>query len=232
MATYDSADLLARFKLYAKFETAGTPPLSDAESYLLLGEAQQETVIEMAPHVPWAMLSAPTLLTSADGGVTYGFGTDADGNTITPLAVEIYAQLAGRELYAASYGALGGDFVIERQRVRMPGSRAFTFTAGPYARWVTVPLTLTASVAPTLQPIEARPLIVFAACRKFARLGGLLDESPYTLEYDDLWLGKPENGMRTGGLRDALKLQYRTRMAVAAESRGAVIWWRSFLAAA
>lgn len=230
--TYDSPDLLARFKLYAKFETQGTAPLTDAESYLLLGEGQQEVVLEMAQHVPWAMLSAPTLLTSSDGGVTYGFGTDADGNTITPLAVEVYAQVDGRELYASSYGAVGGDFVIERQRLRMPGNRAYTFSAGPYARWVTVPLVLTAATAPTLQPIEARPLIVFAACRKYARLGGLLDESPFTLEYDDLWLGKPQNGIRQGGLRDALKLQYRTRMAPATEGRGGLVWWQSFLNAA
>lgn len=231
MATYDSADLLARFKLWAKFPTQGTPPLTNPESYQLLGEAQQEVAVDLAAHCPWLNFSAPTLLTSADGGVTYDFGDDAEGNAITPLAVEVYAKASGRELFAASYGATGGDFVVEGTRIRMPGNRARTFSEGPYARFVTVPLVLDGSTEPTLQPMEARPLIVFAAARKYARLGGLLDESPFTMEYDDLWLGKLQpGGFRSGGLRDALKRQYRTHLGVAGEG-GARVWWQSFVGA-
>lgn len=231
MPALDRADLLARFKLWAKFPTAGTAPLEDDEIDLFLSEGQQEAAAEIAQHCPWLMFGAPTLLTSADGGVTYDFPDDADGDPITPLAVEIYAQVGGRELYAASYGALGGDFVIEGQRIRMPGNHAFTFTAGPYARFVTVPLAISATTEPTLKPKEARPLIALYAARKFARLGGLLDESPFVLEAADLWEGKPNGrGVRSGGLRDALKLQYRTRMAPAING-GATVWWRAFVGA-
>jgi len=181
MALWDTADLVARVRRYAN-----RPPqdelLTDDLIYALLTEAQTEELADLAALAPTSQMGAPVLLTSADGGVTYTFGTDVDGNNVFPLACEVYAELNGRELRACSWD-YGGDFVVEGDRIRMPGNTAQTFSAGPYARFVRADAQIDASTQPVLKPPPARITLVWKALIKFAAIGGLRDPAPFEENY-------------------------------------------------
>ena len=183
MATFDSADLLDR--LYTKVRRPTTDEhLTSTLGYQLLSEAQIDAAQDLVTRAPQAMMGAPLLLTSADSGVTYTFGTTLSGARVFPVGhVEVYALIDGQELYASTYGDREGDFVIEGDAIRMPGNTARTFASGPYARACTIAITLDGSTAPTLKPEWLRPLIVTKAAEKYARIGGLMDERPFTQEY-------------------------------------------------
>lgn len=226
MSAYDSAALVAAFQLKARFPTQGLPPLTTADIYQLLTEAQEEVYTDLAQHAPHALMGAPTLLTSTDGGVTYTFGTDGDGDPVSPLAVEVYAQVDGRTLYACTYGNAVGDFVIEGTRIRGPGNRSRIYSVGPFARFITPPGPISASAPPTLSPKRLRKLLVLKALIKYANIDGRRDPRPYEEEYDDVWLGRVQpGGWRGGGERDALKLQFETGMNPAIEGLGPQVWW-------
>jgi hypothetical protein len=212
---YSSPDLLARFKRYARRPTTDES-LSDDAIYELLTEAQQEAAAEVALHIPGMMVGDPTLLSSSDGGVTYSFGNDADGNAIVPLVAELYAAVNGRELFASSYANRGGDFVIEGTKVRIPGNQSRVFAIGPYARFFATPGVLDADHDPTLVPMPLRTLIVARGLEKWAAIGGLRDRSPFT----DLWT-------QAFRLVLGMKHAYVTRNAVAREGLGSGVWWTS-----
>lgn len=216
MAQFDSADLLAQFALYANRPTTDEA-LTDAQKYRFLSDAQQEVLAELATIAPKSQMQAPVLLTTADGGVTYTFGTDVDGNNIFPLACEVYARVDGRELYASSWER-GGDFVIEGDRIRSPGNRAITYSAGPYARFVRADAQLSASSAPVLKPVMARKLILFRALLKWASVGGRIDPGPWREEYDRTW----------SQWLPAFRTQFSADPVVANEGLGGnYIWWMS-----
>jgi hypothetical protein len=211
---FGSSDLLARFKRYARRPTTDES-LTDASIYEFLTEAQQEAASEVALHIPALMVGAPALLTSTDGGVTYTFGTDGDGNAIVPLVCEVYAMLNGRELYASSYANRGGDFVIEGDRIRGPGNQPRVYSSGPYARLFAVPGTLNATHNPTLAPFQTRPLIVWRALEKWTAVGGLRDPRPYAAQYANVF-----KSVVLG-----LKRAFVTRNAPAREGLGGGVWW-------
>lgn len=178
---WDSASLLS--KLRTKLHRPSSDELATtALLYDLLTEAENEVIAEIATLSPQSQMGAPVLLTSADSGVTYTFGTDGNGDAVFPLACEVYAQVNGRELLASSWNATG-DFVIEGDRIRMPGNVAQTFDSGPYARFVRADNTISASSEPVLKPAPARILIVLKAAIKFAGIGGLRDPQPWEEEY-------------------------------------------------
>lgn len=211
MATWDSADLLARCKRYAN-RPAVDESFSDEDWYALLTEAQQEAVQDIVTRVPNAMTGAPVQLTSSDGGVTYSFGVG-----VQPLGhIELYTDEDGSELVASSWADAEGDFVVEGSTIRMPANLARTFTSGggPYARFVTMPTELSASTEPTLKPEWARALLVFGALIKWASIGGLRDPSDWEKQYAALF----------AKVCLSLKTQYKNRNAPARVIGGRP-WW-------
>lgn len=184
MAAFDSADLLARLRTFTGRDS-DDELLTEPLGYELLADAQRAAVLDIAARVPHAMMGAPVLLTSADGGSTYTFGTDDDGNAAFVVGhCEVYARDGGQTLYASSYGDGEGDFVIEGDRIRIPRGQSRTFTTGPYARFQKVPLLLNASVAPVLKPVWGRMVIVYGAWQRFAAIAGLRDDRQPQELYD------------------------------------------------
>ena len=86
MALWDTADLLTRCKLHAR-RPATDASMPDATWYSFLTEAQAEVFSDLFTRYPDLQYSAPALLTSSDGGKTYGFGTEVVPATITYTAV-------------------------------------------------------------------------------------------------------------------------------------------------
>ena len=216
MSTWDTADLLARFKRYANRPT-NDELLTDALGYALLTEAQAEELSDLASLAPNSQMGAPVLLTSADSGVTYTFGTDDDGNAIFPLACEVYAEVNGREMRACSWNSWG-DFVIEGDRIRMPGNVAQTFTAGPYARFVRADGVIDATTEPILKPANYRIVLVWSALIKFCAIGGLRDPAPFEENYRAAKLK----------LLTAVRTQFADSAGVANEGLTTPNWWVSY----
>ena len=216
MAGWDSADLHDRMLLYLGRGHAGTFATDElwtsARLYLILSDAYEQVVTEIAPSFPEQVMGAPVLLTSADGGRTFTFP-----NGDYPFGhVEVYAkENGGRELYVSTYGDPGGDFVVEGSTIRSIGNRQRTYANGPYARYVAIPARLSASVQPVLAPDAARELILWRALVMAAEVSnGELDPLPWVQKYGDAkerWFG-------------VWATQYATR-GQAARGTSAQPWW-------
>lgn len=210
MARYDNAWLLARVKKELR-----RPPtdelLADTDIYDLLSEAQEDWLSTISAVVPHVNYGPPTLMVSTDNGVTYYFGTDPVTGTaqaLTPIgSVEVYSRLAtGLPLLPGSYWDTQADYVHEGDHIRFPLNRVRTFTNGPYARFISPPAPISASVQPVLKPTFARPLLVYRACAKACE--GILKEDPtpfYDLE-TRTWTGDMDRGMP--GILGALRQQF------------------------
>ena len=218
MALYDTADLLAKFRLRCD-RPSDDEDLSDSDIYSYLTDAQQTVVSEIAALFPRLLMSAPTLMTSADSGATYTLGNDADGDVIYPFGhAEVYAQASnGSELYGSTYGAYNGDFVFEGGKIRVPAGNTRTFAAGPYMRYVALPLTIDASTEPILFPKQLRLLILYRALVHWANTGGHRDPRPFEDEYKQAWMGM------NGGYLAMLSTQYRQSPQAA---MAGIDWWR------
>jgi hypothetical protein len=217
MAMYDSADLLARCKRLLPRPTSDEA-ISDADFYKFLGEAQQRVVGLFAFHCPEAMYGAPTLLTTADSGATYTFGTDsATGLNVSPIGhIEIRESKTGAMIPPASeWDTTTLGYLFESDKIRFPGQKTRTFSDGPYARFITMPGLLDGSTAPTLKPAFARELLVFDACERAAvRLGQ--DPTPYGQMFDARF---PE-------ILQAVISAYHGAGRVATQGDGGNLWWR------
>lgn len=181
MALWDTADLVARVKRYINRPTTDELVTMDL-IYALLTEAQTEELADLAAIAPTSQMGAPVLLTSADGGVTYTFGTDANAHPVFPLACEVYAEVNGREMRACSWDWMG-DFVVEGDRIRMPRNIPVVFTAGPYARFVRADSPIDGSTEPILKPAASRIILVWKTLIKFAAIGGIRDPAPFEENY-------------------------------------------------
>lgn len=185
MAGWDSADLYDRFLLYLGRGNGGVMDADElwtsTRSYRALADAQDVVYTDISPICPQAFVQPPVKLTTTDGGVTYTFPGSA-----YPIAhTEVYAmESGGRPLYATSYGTWHGDFVIEGATIRTPGNRVRTYSSGPYARYTALPSRISATVQPTLQPDQARELILFRALADAADVSaGMMDNSPWVSRY-------------------------------------------------
>lgn len=205
MALYDTADLLARCYRNALRPSTDSQQ-SAADWYAFLTEAQQEWYAHFASVVPWVLYSNPTLMTTADSGLTYTFGTDADGNNIFPMGqVEIRAHSGGAVLTPTTEWGPQGDFVQEGDHIRFPNGQARTYGNGPIARFIAQPGVIDGSHEPTLKPVMARVLLVYRACAKWARRGGLRDPQPFLDQENEAWIGNPQAGVN--GLLGMLRTQ-------------------------
>lgn len=184
MALWDSPDLLSKCKFYAR-RPATDQAVTDLQWYSLLSEAQSEVMRELFTLAPDMAYSAPLLLTSSDGGYTYGWGNDGAGDPIRPTgSTEIYPNLSS---IPDSPLLPGVDFLYEGAKIRIPNNRSRTWTGGPYSRFVARPDTLLATASnPIMQPKDARILIVFRALEKWAsRPGSGAKPSYYSQLYKD-----------------------------------------------
>lgn len=183
MALWDSAYLLARCKALAR-RPATDQAASDPNWYEWLSFAQPEVAEDLYTRAPDLQYSAPLLLTSSDGGKTYGWGNDDAGDPIRPTGhTEIYPNLKSIPDYPLIPGL---DFIFEGAKIRMPADRSRTFSAGPYSRFVARPdREITALIAPVIQPKTARRLLVIKAVELFAsRPGSGMRPSYYEAMYD------------------------------------------------
>jgi hypothetical protein len=213
MALYDSADLLRRCADYFNRPT-DDEKFGTTFWYDRLTEAQAFVYGRVAAHCPQLLIGAPTLLTSSDGGVTYPFGTDTNGYAMTPLYVEVYARVNGRELLATTYDG-PGDFVIEATQIRMPNNRARALTSGPYARYIAPPGAISASSEPTFTPAMDRMLLVWKALELACTVEGARDPMPYASQFAMAW----------GDCLTKWKTQYSTQWA--SENGGNFAWWHA-----
>jgi hypothetical protein len=223
MATYDTAELLADFKLAAQLPE-NDESIDLSQMYRLLRNAQAEIIGEIAGMgMAESQFGAPVKLTTADGGLTYTFGSDDDGNPIFPIgAVEIKESPTGRVWRPGAEWDADADFIMEGDRIRFPQQKKRTYANGPWARFVAPPGQLDVDSPPVLKPAYARTLIVWRALVTWATFGGLRDPAPYQARYDALWFGKPEQG--NYGILGALQKQVAFPGAPAdADSGGR--WW-------
>lgn len=186
-------------------------------TYDLLSEAQDYWVNIIAATRPEPLYGAPVQLTTADGGYTYTFGNDAEAQPIFPLGhVEIRETRNGNILIpTADWGS--GDFVMEGDRIRIPGGRARAFGAGPWARFVAPPTKISAAVQPVIKPRHARVLIVIRAAIIWASQGGLRDPGPWEREEAVQW----------GAIASALATQFHLAGAQAVDDGNPDDWWSS-----
>ncbi len=219
MANFDSPDLLSRAR--ALLNRPDTDEgLTDAQLYVLLGDAQRRVMELLAFHCPESNYGAPTLLTTADSGATYTFGTDADGANICPIGhVELRESKTGAMIPPASEWDISTlAFLFNSDTIRWPGQKTRTFSDGPYARFIATPGVLTAAVAPVLKPLYARELIVFDAAERAAvRLG--TDPTPFGQMFDSRF---PE-------ILATITTAFHGVGLTAIQGGGAQLWWRGMV---
>jgi hypothetical protein len=188
MAYETSAELLAGFKFFA-MRPATDESLTDAQAYVLLSKGQEKCYEMFAVHFPEILYGVPYLMTSADSGATYTFGT-----SVFPYgSVEIRASRNGNLLIPTTdWGE--GDYVWEGDNIRIPNGKTRTFSGGPYARFITAPVDISGSQEPTLIPKMARALIMYYALYLWAERGGGVnqaDPSRFLGMFQSAWSGDP-----------------------------------------
>lgn len=218
---YDAAWLVARLRRELR-RPQNDQALRKEVAYEYLTEAQDDVFRMIASIAPEENYGSPTLLTSANGGLTYTFGVDADGDPIEPIGhIELYPSITGLPMIGGSFFDPGADYVFDGgNTVRFPGGKTKTFGGvGPYARFCVAPGVIDDDHEPSLKPVRARPLIVYRAAEKWARGPGKSDPTPYTTAFKDAWIGKPEDGIT--GIIQSLKTREMAKYAEAPEGR----WW-------
>lgn len=210
VALYSSEDLLQRCRDAAQLPE-DDEAMTAAAWYRLLTEAQAFWYPQIAAHLPHVLLGAPELLTSTDGGLTYTFA-DVDGNPVLPLALRVFRREedAYQPEGASAFGLVAGrDYANlgDRLEFRLTGTRPSFPDGGPWVRWIAPPGVIDADHEPTLLPLEARVLLVYAAVETWATQGGLRDPGPWVGRALKLWSGDPRNPADIG-LCGSLKLAY------------------------
>ena len=210
MSYETSAELLAGFKFFAMRPTTDES-LTDAQIYTLLSKGQEKCYEMWAAHFPEILYGVPYLMTSADSGATYTFGT-----SVFPYgSVEIRASRNGNVLTPTTdWGE--GDYTWEGDNIRIPNGKTRTFSAGPYARFITAPVDISGSQEPTLIPKMARAMIMYYALYLWAEMGGGInqaDPNRFLGMYQSAWSGDPRIPGDAGVLAVLKKQGYGMGMA-------------------
>jgi hypothetical protein len=159
MALYDSADIIRRAKLELNRPAADTAfGTADAILYDFATEEQDEITKWMSVFIPDALVTAPTQLTTADGGYTYTFGTDTD--TAAIFALGHFALYSSRHDIPDFPLEPGVDFLVEGTRIRIPNHQTRTFADGaPWAQTVNPSNVIASGTQPTIPKICRKWLI-------------------------------------------------------------------------
>jgi len=165
---YESTDLLALFNRYSGRLASGDS-ISDPDKYDRMAKAQDRVIGQLSAIMPQVLYPAtiPTLST-ADGGMTFTFGTDGNGYAIAPMGkAGIYDNPAS---IPSSPWVEGVQYLDEGVRIRIPNNGTYTGTL--YWRGITAPGALSTTNQPVLFPPASRELIVIDAVRQFAKEPG------------------------------------------------------------
>lgn len=219
MSTWDTNDLIARLR-YIIGRPTTDEALSSDRAYLVLSEAQDRVMEDVATHCPWLNYGAPELMTSSDSGYTYTVAYDALGH------MEVYPRLNAPPMSCGAFWDTSKDYCLDGPKtIRMTGNRQRTFDSGPYARYVRADLPiLSASQNPILKPDRARMLIVYRAAAIWAERGGKRNPEPFERLYANTAWGNPKTG--SVGLLTAEKNKVFGQGAEA-YSDGVGGWWNS-----
>lgn len=188
MANYDSQDLKSRLIEMLALPTDDTGAIvsqqlgtTDAALYRNLSTAESDVQSDVAMRVPHALIAAPALLTSADGGKTYPY-VDAAGTTV---AAQGYMRVFTRlEDIPDSPLVEGVDYTNEGTKLRIPNNLTWTYSTGPYVQMIAATVPLSASVNPTL-PSYMLMAVVYQAAVNFCQSGGKRDPSQFEKRYND-----------------------------------------------
>src|SRR5579872_4021952 len=223
---YSSTDLLQRVKFKAQRPSSDTS-MQDSDWYSLLLEAEIYWMTRIASVCPEALYGPPTMMTSTDGGYTYYFGFDANGNPIFPIGdVELRQTQAGRPWQPGVDWDQSADFIRNGAYIRFPGQRQRIYQNGPWARFITLPTMLDGSGnnEPVLLPIQARSLMVWRALILWARRAGTKDPQVFLDAEREEWFGNPAEGNH--GILSMLRTQYALTGAESLYGQNGN-WWSS-----
>lgn len=188
MAYETSAELLAGFKFFA-MRPDTDESLTDAQIYQLLSKGQEKCYELFAAHFPEVLFGTPALMSTADSGYTYTFAS-----SVFPFGgVEIRSSRTGGLLIPTTDWG-DGDYVWEGDQIRMPNNRPRTFSAGPYARYISPPADISGSQEPTLKPKMARVMSMYYALYLWAERGGGMNEvdpNRFLGMFQSVWSGDP-----------------------------------------
>jgi hypothetical protein len=169
---------------------------------------QSHWLQQMSATVPSVNYGAPTPMTTTDGGVTYLFGTDAEGRAIAPLGeAEIRVGPTGRVLRPVLPWLTDAGYVMQGDHIRWPDGKArpvSEFPDGLLARFVAPSGPIDDDSEPTLKPVEARLLLAHYACEQ-ACSPLKRDPEEFREKARRIWHGDPEFGIP--GLLAALREQ-------------------------
>ena len=162
---WQSTDLLTRFNEWAN-RPASNDTITDAQKYRRLSDGQDQVILECANLMGRILFSAPTQMTSSDGGYTYTYGTDGNGYATFPLAGFIYPTENAIPAYP---WVPQRDYLDEGTQIR--GLYDAPISVAPWFYGIIQPQQLSASVQPVIQPTPSRVLIVIQAVKLFAEEG-------------------------------------------------------------
>lgn len=185
---WSAADLLKRCQDRAR-KAPGDPAVTPGRWFDWLTEAQQEVYLDFFARFPDFGYSAPQQLFSDDGGFTYNFGTDSQGDPIFPWGhVELYPNL---QSVPDNPLVPGEDFLFEAGVIRSLHNRPMAWAGGPVARFIADPDDpIDTTHEPLLQPKSARMLLVLKALEKWASRRGSGGNPLYWKKEYDLYLDK------------------------------------------
>lgn len=180
MAQWDGPYMLGAFD-----RMAGRPAsdqIAAETKYVWLSEAQNEVVADIAARMPEVLYTPGAIaMTTPDGGHTFNYGNDPNGNPIFPMGkTRIFTQLT-----AVPDGPLvpGFDYLDEGWRIEIPNNRTYP---GPlYWRGIVPPLDINATTPPAIMPPPARELITFLAVKNFGQAGNINPEM--AAQMTELW---------------------------------------------
>lgn len=170
---WNSADLLARFNDLSGRGAYTADVVTPTTKYRYLADAQAYIVDRIAAINAKVLFGSPQQMSTADGGLTWTFGTDGNGYPLFPIGpAKVYPNLS------AIPGAAwlpGIDYLDEGTQIRMVNNTPYTGTLYWYG--VTPPAQMSDSVQPVLFPPPIRMLIVRKAVAEWAQTGNLRNAS-------------------------------------------------------
>lgn len=182
MAVLDVSDALTVLRRITRTQDVTEYPAA-ADWYDFLRDGENRAKHDLGAIVPEVLYNAPTLLTSADGGITYTFGTDAGSNAIAPIGhVRVFPSKACHPFAPLVSGV---EYVFEGTKIRMVENTPVTWADGPYAQWIAPTLQIDGASNTFTLPVQLRMMAIYDAARRYAESGAVQDASPYERLYQE-----------------------------------------------